>query len=222
MSNVDFGSTRNEIIERALRNIGALGQDQNPTAYQVQKATLALNSIVKNMGMINMLTWRISDESFDTVDGTVSYTPTEGIIGFRGAFCRIDDEDYALDTLSWESYQKSIPLKSGEGRPSSITWKDDPTSPAILVYPVPNGVYEIHYEAVYKLKDFDNASDANLFPARWEEVLTWQLSAALCHEYGLPVNERYAYENKAKRLLEQARIDNFDYRGHGETFFEPA
>ena len=44
---IDFNQTRNEIIESALRKIGALAEGETPTAQQVTNASQELNRLVK-------------------------------------------------------------------------------------------------------------------------------------------------------------------------------
>lgn len=47
--NFDWTLTRNQIIESALRNVGALAQAQNASAQQISDGTLMLNAVLKNM-----------------------------------------------------------------------------------------------------------------------------------------------------------------------------
>ena len=43
----DYSQTRDDIIKRALRLIGALAQGESPTTDQVTEAAVALNGLVK-------------------------------------------------------------------------------------------------------------------------------------------------------------------------------
>ena len=222
MTALDYGATRNELIERSLRNIGVIGENQTATAYQVDKASKALNGIVKSFGLNNNFGWRTSSTTFNTVASTASYTPAEGVIGLTNAYIRISGNDTPLKIQAYDDYFANQASKASEGQPDTIIFKDDPSASLFYLHPVPDAVYAIYYLAINKLKDYDAASDVNLFPSHWEEVLVWKLSAALSHEYGLPLQERMALEAKATKMYEDARLDNFPHFGHGEVCFEPA
>lgn len=222
MSNVDFGSTRNEIIERALRQCGVIGENQNATAYQIQKGSRALNGVVKTLGLNNQFLFRCTEATFSTVASTQEYTPAEGILGVKSAFIRVDSTDRFLLLPSYQAWYASETQKSSEGFPESLIWKDNAASPTILLSPVPNDAWTVHYMAVYKLKDFDNASDANLFPSHWEEMLVWNLAAALSFEYGLPLQERTVIMAQAKQLKDDTRLDNWNHNSPGDIMFEPS
>ena len=222
MTALDHAATRNEIIERALRNIGVIGENQNGTAYQIDKGSKALNGIVKSFGLNNTFGWRQTPTTFNTVASTTSYTPAEGVIGLTQAFVRIDSNDYPMNNVAYDTYYGLQRLKSAEARPTEIVFKSNPTAALIYLHPTPDAVYAVHYLATMKCKDYDAASDVNLFPSHWEEVLVWKLSAALSHEYGLPMQERMALEAKAQKMYEDSRLDNWQHFGRGEITFESA
>ncbi len=53
----DWTATRNQIVNRSLRIIGAIDQEGSPTAAQLSNASEALNSIVKNLQTMNLGLW---------------------------------------------------------------------------------------------------------------------------------------------------------------------
>ena len=222
MTTMNFGATRNELIESALRKIGVIGENQNATAYQVQKASRALNSLVKNLGLNNQFVWRVAETTFNTVASTASYTPASGVVGVKSAFLRVSSVDTPLSLPNYDAWWISESAKSAEGEPTTLIFKDDRTSPAILLSPVPDGIYAVYYLGIYKLLDYDAASDSALVPAHWEEVLIWNLAATLAFEYGIPLEERALIMTEARRLKEEARLDNFHHQNTGDIRFEPA
>jgi len=216
-----YGATRNEIIERSLRQIGVLGRDQNPDGYQVDKAQRALNGIIKHLDLGNDFVWKTLTTTFNTVAATASYTPATGVVGLHEALIRVSDLDDPLIKMTYEDYYSNVLEKTSTGKPTHIVWKDHPSTPSIILWPVPDAIYAVHYLGVYKLDDYTSAGATALVPSHWEEVITWMLAAALSHEYGLPLDERMMLEQKANNLYEKARLDNFNHRGSGEIYFEP-
>lgn len=55
----DFSVTRDDIISRALRLIGAIAQGESPTTEQLNEAAIALNGLVKAWQADGMPLWAL-------------------------------------------------------------------------------------------------------------------------------------------------------------------
>jgi len=69
-----YSTTRDDIIKRALRLIGALAQGETPTATQVTEAAVALNGLVKAWAADGMPLWAITEKTVLFVSGQHVYT----------------------------------------------------------------------------------------------------------------------------------------------------
>ena len=69
-----YSTTRDDIIKRALRLIGALAQGETPTATQVTEAAVALNGLVKAWAADGMPLWAITEKTIPFVSGQRVYT----------------------------------------------------------------------------------------------------------------------------------------------------
>src|SRR5689334_6936622 len=70
----NWSRTRDDIIKRALRIIGAIGQGETPTTDAVTEASAALNDLVKEWQTDGMQLWKYTTSSLITyVAGTKTY-----------------------------------------------------------------------------------------------------------------------------------------------------
>lgn len=72
----DYSQTRDDIIKRALRLIGALAQGESPTTDQVTEAAVALNGLVKAWEADGMPLWAIKERTITLQATTNTYTLT--------------------------------------------------------------------------------------------------------------------------------------------------
>ena len=70
---IDFNQTRNEIIESALRKIGALAEGETPTAQQVTNASQELNRLVKTWITKGHHLWALDELVIFPVVGQIIY-----------------------------------------------------------------------------------------------------------------------------------------------------
>ena len=70
---INFNQTRNEIIESALRKIGALGEGEIPTAQQVTNASQELNRLVKTWVAKGHHLWALDELVIFPVVGQIIY-----------------------------------------------------------------------------------------------------------------------------------------------------
>jgi hypothetical protein len=221
MPSYDFALTRNQIIESALEAIGVLGMGQNPSYEQTSRASRELNALLKNMDFGNSLAWRTEDTTITLTSGNASYTATAGLVGIQRPVLRINNQDTGLTLLSFNDYFSGIPDKTTSGRPTHITFKEGTTSNTIYVWPVPTETLTVRALGVYEISDMDSASDANLFPKQWSQIIVWKLAAVLCYHYGVDPNTKAQIEGKAEELYQKGRIDNFITKIGAEVYFEP-
>lgn len=197
LTDFDFTLTRNEIIQSAFEDVGALSTDQSLTADQFAQGSKVLNAMVQSWQNKHIFLWTLRLVSVDLIAGTEQYAAEDDpqAIDIDSAWIRMGTTDVPIEVISWREYQ-DIPDKTNAGTPSMIAL-DARISPTIYAWPVPNdATQDLRYLAICKLKDFDSASDPIDFTTRWLQTLRYGLAVELSPKYGLPLGERQWLEQK--------------------------
>lgn len=206
----DFNSTRNEIIERALRIVGALSTGETVSAEMVEQGRISLNHLVKTWQSDNLFLWTLVPQTQALTATVASYSlPTDpAVIAIDKAYLRISNNDTPVEVISYRNYI-DIPNKTDPGDPVAVT-VNNAISPTMYVYPVPATSRTLYYLAIVKLKDMDTAAGNANFPTQYLDALVYGLAANLADEYGLPISERELLVNKARQFYAVAKKSNRD------------
>lgn len=206
LSDYDFNSTRNEIIERAYRIIGKLAPGETLPGEMMTQAIIALNSLVKSWQSKHVFLWTLRDFTQTLSANVSSYSLAASdppVYAIDKAFIRIDNIDTRLDVASWRQYW-DITNKAAPGDPTVVALNTQIT-PTLYVWPVPTQTRTIYFTAIVKLKDFDTANGNPDFPVRYLDALTFGLAHALSFEYGLPLQERRELEKQYQSNFQEAK-----------------
>jgi hypothetical protein len=238
----NYVTTRDDIIKRALRIIGALGQGETPVAAAVTEAAQALNDIFKEWQADGLQLWKYIEQSITLVAGTNAYNIGTGATINTGAPLKIvtayrrttytngDTADVPMTIVPQFDY-RMLPNKQSDGPPTHLWYKHAPATAGeivgvITLWPTPDasfvsptgatGSVLINYMA--PLMDFDAASDNPDIPNYLINALVWSLADQLSYEYGVPVTDRAQISKKAQ--LHKAVALSFDQE-EGSLFFHP-
>lgn len=213
----DFSLTRNEIIESAMRIVGALSPWDSLTADQYQQGVSALNSMIKAWQTEHIYLWTLKQISVSLVSGTAAYSlgadpPAVGLDKVHVVDTSTDE--YPVEIIPYREYL-DIPNKTdSESLPIFATFNRNDASTPLIVWPVPNASRTLKVLAVTKLKDWDSASGGGDFPVRFQEAIVFNLAARLAPEYGLPLAERRELGAQGAYLLKQARTSDKEFNDH--------
>lgn len=201
-SDFDFLQTRNQIIERAFRIVGATSVDDTLTAGQLDQGAVILNTIVQAWQARRTFLWTVKTFNDTLVNGLASYPlpddpPLQHI--YSGSVV-IDDVSYPLRQMSFTQYQ-GITTKEETGQPQVFAVDHE----NIYVWPVPDGTYYFAGVGVMKLEDWDLATSTGGFSSEWIRALTYAVAADLASEYGLPSSEKKNLEATAEMAFRTAR-----------------
>ena len=192
----DFSITRDDIIKRALRLIGALAQGETPTTDQVTEAAVALNGLVKAWQADGMPLWAIKERTVPLVASQASYTlSAPKTLKVLQAFNRstTSNVDIPMRIITKEEYNR-LGNKTSSGNPIQVYHDPRRDNSILYVFPVPtsteaaNNTIHIIYQAPYE--DFDASTDNPDFPQEWYDAITYGLACRLAPEYGLPIPDR--------------------------------
>jgi len=237
-STSSFVATRDDVINRALRLVSAIGQTEVGDPGAVTEASLALNMLIKEWQGDGMQLWKISTINFPVVATKGSYAigvgasdiNQEAPLKIIQAYSRPGtgaqpDAPFSIFTKQeYDMYSsKSIP-----GTPTQLFYKTPgPTTGAmtgtIYLLPVPTTTdvtnsLNIYLTGVFPLRDFTASTDNPDLPSYYYNALCWGLADQLSTEYGVPLSERGFIQNKAQMHLEKAK--GFDIE-EGSIYFQP-
>jgi len=192
----DYSQTRDDIIKRALRLIGALAQGESPTTDQVTEAAVALNGLVKAWEADGMPLWAIKERTITLQATTNSYTlNTPKPLKVIQAWYRnvTSNVDVPMRVITRDEYNR-LGNKSSAGTPIQVYYEPRRDDGMLHVFPTPSAtdaanvsIY-IVYQAPFE--DFDVATDTPDFPQEWYDAVTYGLACRLAPEYGLPIPDR--------------------------------
>ena len=192
----DYTQTRDDIIKRALRLIGALAQGESPTTDQVTEAAVALNGLVKAWEADGMPLWAIKQRTVTLVANTNTYTlTTPKPLKVIQAWYRnsTSNVDVPMRVITRDEYNR-LGNKTSVGTPIQVYYNPRRDDGELKIFPTPSStdasnvsVYLV-YQAPFE--DFDQSTDTPDFPQEWYDAVTYGLATRLAPEYGLPIPDR--------------------------------
>ena len=192
----DYTTTRDDIIKRALRLIGATSQGETPTATQISEAAISLNSLVKAWAADGMPLWAITEKTITLVAGQSEYTvTTPKPLKVLQAWNRntTSNVDIPMRVLTKQEYNM-LGNKTSTGNPIQLYYDPRRDSGVFHLFPVPTSVEQtanvIHYVCQIHFEDFDASTDNPDFPQEWYDAITYGLATRLAPEYGIPTADR--------------------------------
>lgn len=210
-----YESSRDKLIEGALRIVGAVGQGETPTAVQYTEANDALNMLVKALIAQGQPLWAMATYSFGLTTNTNTYRIGNGQtlntpkpLKIVQAWIRgVGNVDTPMRIITYNDYQL-LGNKSSNGRPIQLMYDPKNTYGDIYLFPTPaagdvtNNTVFIRYQRPFE--DFTNTTDTPDFPQEWHEALKYQLAVRLSGEYGMPPNDKRDLIKLAKMILDEA------------------
>ncbi len=235
--NTNYSATRDSIITRALRVIGAIGQGETPSTVALTEASQALNDLVKEWQADGMQLWKYNTSSgIVYIAAQTAYAIGTGAAGSNQvaplkivqAFNRNNTTnlDQPILLITEHDYQM-LGNKTSPGTPNQLYYFP-PGPPStemvgkIIVYPVPDANAAANFTLIvvgmFPLDDFTAAGDLADFPSFYYNALVWGLADQLSYEYGVPYAQQAMISKKADMHLQKAL--GFDME-EGSLFIQP-
>jgi hypothetical protein len=228
-----------QIIRRALRICGALGQGETPTTAQFNESLQALNDIAKEWESDGMQLWKVQDQNFSLVASQAAYQFYTGAVPPQvncPAFLKLlhvrlttisDGSDIPLVPITRNQYD-FLSNKTEGGTPNQY-WYNPPGNMntgqqvgIITFFNTPDtsaaSTYTCTVTGLQPLQDFASATDLADFPSFYNNALTWGLADQLAYENPTPVSEQDRITKKA--MYHKQIALNFDVE-EGSVWFQP-
>jgi hypothetical protein len=220
----NYALTRDNLIARALRIVGAIAQGETPSATAVTEASQTLNDIMKEWQADGLQLWKKN-----TIDltGTVSAGPTITISPSTPAsnvviaapwkvlemYYRVTDTgvDIPILPITKQEYDLLSPkaATTAQGIPNQCfydppraTGGTDNAQGTFYLYPPMSSTFiannTIKVTGIFPFQDFDASTDNPDVPNYLFNALTWALADQLSYEYGVGLAERSMITKKAQ------------------------
>lgn len=192
-------TTPRQIITLALKEIGAIGQGQVPSAEDYSDAFRRLNMMIAQWNRWRYMIFHLVDLSFV---GNGSQTKTIGPSGqinttrparIESAFYRMPSgnqpTDFPLTVLNSREDYDRIGTKFQGGPPQCVFLDTGWPLSTLYTWPIPDNQYTVFLSVMEQLTAFDNASDDINLPPEYEEALMYNLATRISPSYGIPVSD---------------------------------
>lgn len=214
---------RDDIIKRALRIIGAIGQGETPQTQAVTEAAQALNELIKEWNADGLQLHKYYEYELTAPSGSFNiglgsnaidtYAPTKILSAYRRTGTGVNRIDVPL-TLYTRHDWEAIPNKYQTGTPIALYYRTPRMVPAqtgnkyagqINLWPVPDSTFtttnsgKIVITYMAPLMDFDTSTDYPDIPQHYFNALVWGLADQLAYEYGLGPVEKSQIGKKAEK-----------------------
>lgn len=189
-----------DIVVRALKFAGVVGQGQTPSAEELNDAFDIMNDMLAVWQAQRYLVWNLVDVSCPAT-GAISYDVGPGLDfdtprpdRLEAAYVRLvnnpgNQVDYPLDVLQSHEDYAEIAIKSLRSFPSYVFYDSAFPTGSVFIWPVPTNLYEVHLLVKQQLKAFADLRDPIALPAEYFEALAYNLAARIKPLYGQPADD---------------------------------
>lgn len=229
-----FTVTRDQLIKAALEDLSVLEEGGEPSATATQKASFAINLIIKSWQADGIKLWTIDNLVVPLVANQTLYTigpdvsndivsdrPLKVIQGFLRNTSVTPPVDIPMQALSRQEYNM-LGSKASTGTMNSYFYNPKPTYGQLDVYLTPDSNTAINYDLYIvvqrPLMDMVKATDNFDFPNEWFLALKWALMSELSSTYDKTLQERQYIDAKAKFYKDD--LEDWDVE-NASVFFVP-
>jgi len=207
----DFNLTRTQILERAYRIVGAIGEGQPLSATQTEQGRIALNALIKQWQTKGIFLWTLVKKTQALLAADPDYVLGNDVIGIDRAWYQLSGDDIPVQVISYRQYEYEIVDKADVGEPTMVAIDYHLSTPTMYVWPVQSSSLTLEYLAIVRLQDMDTTTGTPDIPQQFLDALVYGAASNLADEYGTPMREREYIQSKADDLFQIAKASNKEY-----------
>lgn len=216
--------TRNQLIEAALRKLGALSEGQTPSTQNYTDSQQSLNMIIAQYRSLGMPLWARQEYTFTPTTGV--YTIGEGMtlntpfpVKMLQAYRTETNTKIDLDIVPKEEF--NILPGGSTGSFIKLTYTPSINYGTIALWPAPGATNTAQLTLVYirPLTYTSLSTDTLDMPEEWQMAVVYGLAVALAPEWGIPLPDRQYLEKQADKYLDIAASVGQDV---GSFYIQPA
>lgn len=226
-------ATARDLITRSMRLCHILDSGEEPTADEANDALTALNDLLDFMSIPGLFIYASRKDDVSWTGGQQTRT-----IGASGNFnitrpTRIEDstyftsesgEDYPLQILrTTQAYTAILDKTTQSGMPEYLYYEPSYPQGTLFIWPVPSSTLTIHLYSQEQLEQAASLSATISFPPGYKELLTAELSARLCPEFGVAMppelsDMRRRAAQAVKRMNKKTVHSSIESPGMGKNY----
>jgi len=182
---INFTLTRDEIIQEALEQIGAIGIGDTISNSDITTCSRTLNLMVKAWEAQGIHLWTVTTQTVTLVEDQASYTLSPYALMVKQAWLRnTDNIDRPIKVDSLSNYNL-IPNKTTSGKINRIAYDAQLNTGTLYVWPTPDDDTDVlHLKYLRKIEDFDASSDNADLPQEWLLAIALNLGILVAPKYG--------------------------------------
>jgi hypothetical protein len=177
-----------QIITRAMKICGALGQNETPTSSEAADGLTSLNDMLDSWNTDRTYIYTVDQNTVPVVNGQAVYTigPSGDFnitrpVKIEGAFVRINGVDFPIKEINDQDYN-SIPVKTNGGIPMYYYYDAAFPVGTLYLYPVPTEG-DLYVDIWQQLTQFTDLYTDLSFPPGYNRALNYNLAQELAPEY---------------------------------------
>lgn len=195
-----------EIVTKALKIAGVLGESETPTAEQASDGLVSLNDMIDSWMIDETYIFTIENQTFPLVDGVITYT-----IGSGGDFnadrpiiidsvtANLNDVSYPLTQINAADYASIGYKENSTGIPQYFYYNPSFPLGTITLYGAPASNVTLGIGQTKQLQQFANLTTQYTFPAGYNRLLNYGLAMEIAPEYGMTLTQEAQFiANEAK------------------------
>lgn len=200
-----------DIIKRAMRICGVIGQNETPTSSEASDGIVALNDMIDSWSTDRTYIFSILQTNFPLVAGTVTYTigvggtfNTARPIAIDNVFVRTNNVDFPLKEINSQDYNAITSKSTNGGIPQYYFFNPAFPLATISLWGAPQSGLTIYLNTWQPLTQFANLTTDYTFPQGYARALAYGLAVEIAAEYGVQLTA----ETLAISVGSQANIRN--------------
>lgn len=200
-----------DIIKRAMKIAGVIGQNETPTSSEADDGLVALNDMLDSWSTDRTYIYSILQESFPLTSGVVTYTigtggtfNTNRPVSIDNVFIRLNGADFPVKAIDSQDYNSIVSKLSNGGIPEFFFYNPSFPLATISLWGAPSAGCVIYINTWQQLTQFADLATNYSFPQGYARALAYGLAMEIAPEYGM----RMTPEATAIAISSQANIRN--------------
>jgi hypothetical protein len=210
---------RNQLIQTAMRKLGALGEGHTPTVEEYTNGVIALNGIMAAFQTLGMPLWERRVVTVPLTASTESYNIGVGqtinvpfLLKLHHAYLvnSSTGQRLEMEVKSYFDWNQVRNTGSTTAYPVFVSYTPYINFGVLNVWPIPNATaatnYDIELVGQGPFDDFTTTTTHTLdFPKEWHNAIIYELAVTLAPEFGASQAEKDDLRKDAKKWLDYAK-----------------
>ena len=224
--------TARDIILLSLKQIGAIGVGQTPSAEDINDAFSHLNMMIQGWNATRYNVFHLQDiEVVGNGIATRTIGPTGQIVNSRpyridSAYVRLNPTsqspaDIYIKVLQSKEDYNQISVKNITSIPSIVFLDTTFPNSTLYMWPIPTNQYTVFLSVLAELEQFDNLSDVINLPGVYMEAILFNLCLRIAPLFGIQCAREtvvMAKQSLSKLKMSNAQIPTLKFNTANGTY----